>query len=193
MNIITAQDTAGNSAANTRDRHSVASRRRILLLHRAVFFRAWDANFPQHDVVTLRLKNPMPPNWWDESWKSAARTYHEDRKRNGDSTPLPPPSCRTFELKVEWHDQQQRQNDPEFQRLQRLSDESVLLDRAWQELNRPDRFPTPQVTIEAIWECIRERGLDALNEPKNKQRLESCDGRARAELARRIEKFGGYK
>jgi hypothetical protein len=47
--------------------------------------------------------------------------------------------------------------------------------------------PTPAVTIEAIWQAVRERGLDALNEPANQQRLKTCDAAARAELGRRID------
>src|ERR1700730_6163672 len=127
----------GGTAARNRYPESFVSWRRLILGNRYALAMVWNHVFPKHDIWTLRLKSTPSPEEWDESWKSAARTYHEDRKRNGDSTPLPPPSCRTFELKVEWYAQQQRQNDPEFQRLQRLHDESVLLDRAWQELNRP--------------------------------------------------------
>jgi hypothetical protein len=180
----------GRTATRNRERASVISWRKLVLANRYALAMAWNRVFPRHDIWTLRLKSPPSPEEWDESWKSAARSYHEERKHSDKKTPIPPTSCRDFEQKVEWYAQQEaqrRQNDPDLQRLQRLSDESVSLDRAWQELNRPDRFPTPQVTIEAIWECAREQGLDALSKPKNKQRLDSCDGRARAELARRIE------
>jgi hypothetical protein len=61
------------------------------------------------------------------------------------------------------------------------------------ELNGQLSRYTPQATIEAIWFCVRERGLDALNEPINKQRLASCDAAARAELTRRIQCRGGHK
>jgi hypothetical protein len=54
---------------------------------------------------------------------------------------------------------------------------------------RPQIRPTPQVTVEAIWLSVRERGLAALNEPVNRQRLDECDSAAQADLRRRIEKL----
>jgi hypothetical protein len=56
-----------------------------------------------------------------------------------------------------------------------------------------DRRETQQVTVEAVWLAIRERGLAALDEPDTKFRLESCDNTARGELARRIERLRGSK
>jgi hypothetical protein len=50
--------------------------------------------------------------------------------------------------------------------------------------------PTPQTTIEALIYCVRERGLAALKEPANLERLSRCDEAALAEIDRRIE-FGG--
>jgi hypothetical protein len=82
---------------------------------------------------------------------------------------------------------------PKIERLPRLLKDDVSFDRAWNELNAPSNRSTPQVVVEAIWQCVRERGLDAVNEPKNKQRLESCDARARAQLTRRIERLRGGK
>jgi hypothetical protein len=46
--------------------------------------------------------------------------------------------------------------------------------------------PTPQVTVEALWYCFRERGIQALREPANVERLNRCDKAAREELNRRI-------
>jgi hypothetical protein len=60
------------------------------------------------------------------------------------------------------------------------------LERAWQIFNDPQSQPTPAVTVEAIWLCIRERGLAALQEPVNRERLARCDDAARAELDRRL-------
>ncbi len=48
---------------------------------------------------------------------------------------------------------------------------------------------TPQTTIEAVMYCVRERGLAALREPANQQRLMTLDGTARAEVNRRIAKL----
>jgi hypothetical protein len=67
--------------------NSTASRvswRKALLLNRSVLLSAWGRYFPQHDFTTLRLQSP--PNraesyWNGESWKRAASTYHEDRRR----------------------------------------------------------------------------------------------------------------
>jgi hypothetical protein len=52
---------------------------------------------------------------------------------------------------------------------------------------KPRSRPTPQVTVEAIWHTIRERGLGALDEQANRQRLSDCDSAARAELQRRLD------
>jgi hypothetical protein len=65
------------------------------------------------------------------------------------------------------------------------------LDATWHFLNDPRNRPTPQVTIEAIWLCVRERGLKALEEPDNQARLKSCDSAARKEIERRVAKLKG--
>jgi hypothetical protein len=59
--------------------------------------------------------------------------------------------------------------------------------RLWDQLNSPSRFGTPQSTIDAIMYCVRERGLAALNEPTNAERLSRCDQAARAQINKRIE------
>jgi hypothetical protein len=56
----------------------------------------------------------------------------------------------------------------------------------WEWLNDPSRHPTPQVTIEAVLYCVRVRGLAALKEPANRERLKCCDRAARDEINRRI-------
>jgi hypothetical protein len=48
--------------------------------------------------------------------------------------------------------------------------------------------PTPQSVVEAIMYCVRERGLAALDEPANIERLSRCDAAARAEIKRRCAK-----
>jgi len=50
---------------------------------------------------------------------------------------------------------------------------------------RPPRS-TPQVIVEAIMYCVRERGPAALKEPKNIERLSRCDAAAKAQINRRI-------
>lgn len=51
------------------------------------------------------------------------------------------------------------------------------------------RRSTPQTTIEAVMYCVRERGLAALREPANQQRLMTFDNVARVEVNKRIAKL----
>jgi hypothetical protein len=74
-------------------------------------------------------------------------------------------------------------------RLHRLMERNVHLDRAWAELNNLDARPTPQVTVEAIMYCVRERGLDALKEPANIERLSRCHEPAKAQINKRIARL----
>jgi hypothetical protein len=48
--------------------------------------------------------------------------------------------------------------------------------------------PTPKAVVEAIMWCVRDRGLAALDEPANVERLARCDEAARAEIKRRCAK-----
>jgi hypothetical protein len=59
--------------------------------------------------------------------------------------------------------------------------------RLWDQLNDPRQYATPQSTVDAIMYCVRERGLDALKEPANAERLSRCDQAARAQIEKRIE------
>jgi hypothetical protein len=77
-------------------------------------------------------------------------------------------------------------------RARRLMDAKVSLEQAWAEINDPRARPTPQVTIEAILHCVRERGLAALKEPANLERLARCDAAAKSEIDRRIGKLIGH-
>lgn len=65
------------------------------------------------------------------------------------------------------------------------------MDRAWHELNDIRHRATPWVTVEAIMLCVRERGIAALDEPANIERLSHCDAAAKAEINRRIAKLKG--
>jgi hypothetical protein len=49
--------------------------------------------------------------------------------------------------------------------------------------------PTPQATIGAVTWTVRERGLKALGEPANQERLSRCDAAARGEINAKIEKL----
>jgi hypothetical protein len=60
----------------------------------------------------------------------------------------------------------------------------MSLDALWPVLNQPRC--TPQTTIEALMYAVRERGLAALKESANIERLQRCDNAAKAEINRRI-------
>jgi hypothetical protein len=78
----------------------------------------------------------------------------------------------------------------EIRRARRLLlDDSVSLERAWSEINDPRNRPTPKVIIEAIMSCVCERGLVALKEPANIERLTRCNSAAKAQLNERIARL----
>jgi hypothetical protein len=52
---------------------------------------------------------------------------------------------------------------------------------------KPARRATPRMTIEAIMIAVRQRGIGALREPANLERLSRCDRPAKDEINRRIE------
>jgi hypothetical protein len=52
----------------------------------------------------------------------------------------------------------------------------------------PTRRPTPQVTVEAIMYAVRQRGVAALKEPANIERLSRCDAAALAQIDTRLKK-----
>jgi hypothetical protein len=49
--------------------------------------------------------------------------------------------------------------------------------------------PTPNATIEAVKQAVRDRGIAALKEPANRERLSQCDDAARAEIDRWLTRF----
>jgi hypothetical protein len=51
--------------------------------------------------------------------------------------------------------------------------------------------PTPQTVVEAVLHCVRERGIVALHEPANLERLSRCDAAARQQINARIDKMLG--
>jgi hypothetical protein len=67
--------------------------------------------------------------------------------------------------------------------MQRKADETI-------HKRQPRRAtrPTPQVTIEAIMWCVRERGPPALSEPANIARLRECDSAALEQINVRLTK-----
>jgi hypothetical protein len=78
----------------------------------------------------------------------------------------------------------------ELARTRRLLSPAVSFEQVWDELNGARSYQTLQSTVEAILHCVRERGLAALKEWANVERLARCDAAARAEIDRRIGKLG---
>ena len=65
--------------------------------------------------------------------------------------------------------------------------DKMSLDALWVQLSQARR--TPQTTIEAIMYSVRERGIAALKEPANVERLRRCDAAALAQIDARISKL----
>jgi hypothetical protein len=65
--------------------------------------------------------------------------------------------------------------------------DQLSLDALWSNLNDPRRHATPQSTIEAILYSVGNRGLTALKEPDNKERLSRCDEAAMKQIHERIK------
>jgi hypothetical protein len=82
---------------------------------------------------------------------------------------------------------------PELEEIALLSAENRYLRAQLARFTKPTAAPqpppTPQVTIEAILLTVRQRGLSALKEPANQERLKRCDAAARQQINNRIEKF----
>jgi hypothetical protein len=109
----------------------------------------------------------------------------------------PPPECPTcgaapcaspsFCRICREADGRQKPTDERTKFLRKLLDPNVGLDKARRLLN--DRRPTPEATVEAILYSVRERGVAALKEPANVDRLSRCDQAALAEIDRRVAKL----
>jgi hypothetical protein len=67
----------------------------------------------------------------------------------------------------------------------------MSIDVLYRDLNKPSA--TPQATVEAIMVAVRERGLAALKDAANVERLARCDQAARAQINRRIARLIEHK
>ncbi|MFZ0147017.1 MAG: hypothetical protein WAM72_01490 [Xanthobacteraceae bacterium] len=65
----------------------------------------------------------------------------------------------------------------------------ISLGALWDRLNDPRRRATPETVIEAILWTVRERGVAALDEPANIERLSRCDAAAVKIINERIERL----
>lgn len=72
--------------------------------------------------------------------------------------------------------------------LRGLLEPSVSVDSAYAQIQSQPR-PTPQTVVEAILYCVRARGVAALKEPANIERLSRCDEAATKEINERIAKM----
>lgn len=64
---------------------------------------------------------------------------------------------------------------------------TISIDALYRALN--NFRPTPQTTVEAIMVAVRERGLAALEEAANVERLVRCDQVARRQINERITRL----
>jgi hypothetical protein len=98
-------------------------------------------------------------------------------------------TCRRADAELAGERKAGRQRESvEIMRARRLLADNIF-ERAWHELNDSRGHPTPQVTIEALLYCVRQRGLAALKESANIERLSRCDAAAKTQIDRRIEKL----
>jgi aspartate carbamoyltransferase regulatory subunit len=59
----------------------------------------------------------------------------------------------------------------------------------WSSMKEERIAKAPQTTIEAVVHSVRERGIAALKEPENIERLLRCDNAARSEINERIARL----
>jgi hypothetical protein len=74
---------------------------------------------------------------------------------------------------------------PSFCRSAREADAKRARERP--QVRKPQPRPTPQATIEAIKQSVRDGGLAALKQPGNRERLSRCDAAARMEIDRWLQ------
>jgi hypothetical protein len=102
-----------------------------------------------------------------------------------DREPCPTPSfcqlCREADAKAAEH----RRNDRRASRLRRLMDGDISLERAYAAML--EARPTPNATIEAVKQAVRDQGEAALKEPNTRERLSRCDAVAVAEIDRWLQ------
>jgi hypothetical protein len=87
------------------------------------------------------------------------------------------------------HAESNAEESPRLRKLRRILDPNISFERAWRELNDPQHRPTPSTTIEAIMVTVRERGVAALKDSANIERLRGCDAGAKSQINQRISKL----
>jgi len=76
--------------------------------------------------------------------------------------------------------------DPRLERLRRLMDDDVSIERAWHKINPNDRAAAS--TVEALMFSLRD-GIHALTAPATLGRLSKLDERQLSEVAERVQNF----
>jgi hypothetical protein len=61
-----------------------------------------------------------------------------------------------------------------------MDDDDVSLERAYEQMMKARR--TPNATIEAVKQAVRDRGVSALDQIETLERLQRCDAAAIAEI-----------
>jgi hypothetical protein len=92
----------------------------------------------------------------------------------------------TFEAACRRADAQVKR-DEHNERLRALLCDDVSLVSAWTLIQK--RRATSEATVEALWQSVKESGMEALTDPANQDRLRRCDAAAIAEINRRIAKL----
>ena len=82
-------------------------------------------------------------------------------------------------------------SDPRFERLRRLMDDDVSIERAWQEINHPTDRATAS-TLEALMFGLRERGAAALAEGPVRQRLVQLDRAQVLQVGDRLQRLQAH-
>jgi hypothetical protein len=124
------------------------------------------ADLPKANLEGKSWKEIAAEAWDGPSWKRAALEYHHAR------------DGRPFIVEIEPN---------HLKQLRRLMESAITLEQAYRDIN--GSRPTPQVTVEAVVLSVRERGIGALKEPANTERLSRCDEAAKAEIEQRIAKL----
>jgi hypothetical protein len=76
----------------------------------------------------------------------------------------------------------------DLNRLQGFMDDDLSLERAYEQMAKARL--TPNATIEAVKQAVRDRGVSALDEKQTRERLERCNTAAIAEIDHWLLKRG---
>src|SRR5262249_60259100 len=121
----------------------------------------------QHSAEASGLIDPIGQNAVQGLMVEAFAPLRDDLLKFEDIEPEP-----TFAKLCREADEKQRRKlpDPRLERLRRLMDNDLSIERAWHEINHPtDRAAAS--AVEALMLALRERGVAALAEPAVRQRL----------------------